>query len=119
MTRHHPITRPSYRAETATTLCMAIGACNPSDAAQIMAAALEQMATGGPDHDVFGTVRQDAEWWAEIAPAHEVQAYVNAGLRQLLKSAIGPKARKAVIVALWRGMTDQDKAAFLRAVAGD
>jgi hypothetical protein len=107
-----------YRAETAQTLCHAISMCDPQDAAQIMAAALETLQIGQPEHDVFGTVRRDAEWWAEVAPPHEVQAYVAAGLKQLQAKAIGPKARKALIVHLWNGMTAADKAAFLKAIGG-
>lgn len=106
------------RQESCMVLAEVISRCDPSDAAQIMAAALQSMETDGPEHDVFGTVRRDAEWWAELAPPHEVQAYVAAGLKQLAAKAIGPKARKELIVHLWNGMAAADKSAFLKAVGG-
>lgn len=104
------------RAEWASSLAWCISQCNPHDAAQIMAAALQNMETDGPQHDVFGTLRRDARWWAEIAPAHEVQAYVIEGLRHLKDTAVGRSARKELIVALWNGMRADDKEAFLRAI---
>lgn len=106
------------RQHRAKALCEAIAACHPRDAATVMTAALQGAETDGPQHDLFGTMRRDAEWWAEIAPPHEVQAYVVAGLRQVGQSAIGPKARKDIFAALWQGMAPGDKAAFLRAVGG-
>lgn len=116
MPAEKPSPQTRLRTERAMTLSIAISDCDPMDAAQIMAAALQDMETDGPQHDVFGTLRRDAEWWAELAPPHEVQTYVTAGLKQLTTRAIGPKARKEVIAQLWNGMTPEDKGAFLRAI---
>jgi hypothetical protein len=102
------------RIDAANNLCAAIAACEPTDAAQIMAAALQDMETDGPQHDVFGTLRRDAAFWAELAPVHEVQAYVLEGLKKLGQRALAPNARKALIVDIWRGMTPEDKREFLK-----
>ena len=109
---------PKYRAraEAVARLTAAIAQCHPHDAAQIMSAALENMVGDGPQHDVFGTLRRDAEWWAELAPVHEVQAYATAAAKQLGAKALGRKARKALLAALWNGMLPDDRAAFMRAV---
>ena len=110
----HKKLRPRY--EAVVRLTSAIAECHPHDAAQIMAAALENMVGDGPQHDVFGTLRRDAEWWAELAPVHEVQAYATAAARHLGEKAMGRKARKSLVAALWNGMHPEDRAAFLKAV---
>jgi hypothetical protein len=104
------------RDKACAVLAEVISRCEPTDAAQIMAAALQQMESDGPQHDAFGTVRRDASWWAESAPVHEVQAYVMAGLKQLGAKAIGHSARKQLLAALWTDMRAEDKSAFLRAI---
>lgn len=110
--------RVRSRGQAALHLCHAIGQAHPQDAAQIMAAALRDAETFGPQHDPFGHVRQDARYWAELAPPHEVQAYVLAGLRQLGQQALGSQARKEIFAALWKDMPAKDKAAFLAAIQG-
>ena len=101
------------RAEWAETLCFAIGQCHPHDAAAIMAAALEDMTTTGPQHDPFERYTADAEWWAELAPAHELQAYVYAGLKDITRNALGRNARKRFIATLWKGLSPDDRRAFI------
>ena len=109
------IASAKLRRAYAESLCYAIGQCRPKDAAQIMAAALEDMEVGGPD-PAFGPLRADAEWWAELAPPHEVQEYVYAGLKQLGQQALGSGARKRMILALWQGLSADDKRAFIAKV---
>jgi len=106
------------RVWAADNLVAAIHACEPTDAAQIMTAALQSMETDGPQHDLFSAIRRDATYWAELAPPHELQTYALAALRQLRRQAIGNTARKEIFAALWKDMRAEDKAAFLRAVNG-
>lgn len=105
------------RGEWNETLWFAINQCHPADAALIMTAALEDMTTTGPQHDPFEQWNADAEWWAEIAPAQEVQAYVYAGLKDIARNALGRNARKRFIVALWQGLSPDDRRAFLAHVS--
>lgn len=111
--------RLAERQRLALRLGRAISEAHPRDAAVLMTAALQALETDGPQHDLFGTARRDAEWWADIAPPHEVQAYVLAGLRQIGSAAIGPKARKEIFAALWLGMSAADRTAFLQRVRGE
>lgn len=85
-------------------------------ATQICEAMIAEHITDGPKADIFGHLRRDAQWWAELATVPEVQAYVVAGLLQLQERAIGHKARKEVLAALWKGMRPEDQGAFLRAI---
>jgi hypothetical protein len=96
--------------------CDALALCHRDIAVQIAEAALEQMRTGGPHSDLMGDIRREARWWAELAPAHELRAYVVAALDQLGQRAISDKARKEVFAALWKGMGEPDRAAFLQAI---
>jgi hypothetical protein len=106
--------RSRPRAVRQEVLCNAIEACDPQDAPSIMLAALEGMETGGPGlTDMLGRVREDAVWWADIAPQHELQEYVYAGMKRLAGGAMGSATRKRFIVALWNGLSADDRAAFL------
>lgn len=101
----------------AQALCNFIGDCHPVDASQVMVAALEDMVGDGPEVNVFCTLRGDAQWWAETAPQHELQEYTYAGMKQLGQRALGPGARKRLILTLWQGLTPADKRAFIAKVA--
>lgn len=102
----------------AEALCLAIAACDPADASLIMVEALQDMETGGPQHDALGTLRSDAAWWAETAPQHEVQEYVHEGMKRLAARALGRTTRLRLIASLWNGLSAEDKAAFLARVTG-
>ena len=114
-TTHLPIA-DRMRAEWANTLAMAIAECHPHDAAQIMTAALEDMQIGGPQGPSFGAVRQDAEWWADTCPQHELQEYAYAAMKVLAGRALGRTARLRFLAALWNGVAPDDKKAFLSRV---
>lgn len=58
----------------ATTLCLAIRACHPSDAAILMSAALEDLSAGMPIA-AFEGVMAEARLWAEWATPAELKAY--------------------------------------------
>ena len=101
------------RAEKAGALCRAIADCHPADAAQIMAAALDDLSAGPPEVDPFGRLREDAAFWADVAHPAELEAYFASALRRLGNRALGIKARKRLLVALWLSLSDPDRRAFL------
>ena len=102
----------------AEAACLALAECRPKDAAAICAAYLDTMETGGPRNDAFGLLHEDARWWADLAPVHELVAYVTAGLTRLPRRHPSLPARKALFKALWRSLPDTDRAAFLAHVKG-
>jgi len=117
-----PPTKPEYiptqptdplHIQWAEAACLALAECRPQDVAAICAAVLESMETGGPRHDVFGTLYSDARWWADVAPPHELVAYVIAGLARLPNRHLSILARKRAFMALWQSLPDADRAAFL------
>lgn len=107
------------RLETAKALCAAIAACHPSDAAEILAAALEYLSAGDPAFDPFGDLRADASFWAETANPFELEMYFAAALKRLGSTALGINARKRLIVALWQSLPPDGQAAFLARVDPD
>lgn len=104
------------RAALAESLCLAIAQCHPDDAAQIMAAALDDMSAGMPDLAIFSDMRADAEFWADAATPIEVEAYFVAALRRLGGMAHGLAARKRLLVSLWQSLPVPDRRAFLSRV---
>lgn len=107
------------RRAWAESLCIAISQCHPIDASQIMVAALEDMSRGSPPHTFLTLTDEDADLWAACAPQHELQAYTFAGLKQLGQRALTPAIRRRFIADLWRGLSQDDRKAFLARVAGD
>lgn len=108
----------AHRAAHAEALAFQISNCHPDDARTILTAYLQAAETGGPPNAIFAATLADAEWWADIAPPHEVQTYVYAGLKKLAGEAIGPNARARLLIALWNGMPADDKRQFLAFAAG-
>ena len=107
------------RYEWAEAAAFALSEAEPTAAAAICLAYLETAETGGPVlGDPFGMVAGDARLWATSAPPHELVAYTLAGLEWLPKSHLSTVTRKTAFKAIWHGFTDQDRAAFLRAVRG-
>ena len=106
------------RAAWAESLCMAISQCHPIDASQILTAALEEMEQGAPPHVFLRLTQEDADFWAMNAPQHELQAYLFAGLKQLPARAITPAIRRRFIAALWAGLPEADRKAFIAHVSG-
>ncbi|WP_143413211.1 hypothetical protein [Haematobacter genomosp. 1] len=100
----------------AETLCLAIGDCDPEDAAAICAGFLDRIRSPGPQHDAFGFVYGEATLWAEAAPPHEVAAYGLAALRSLQSRALGLDTRKRLLAALWSTLPPKERAAFLATV---
>lgn len=112
-------TASHLRTAWADALRFALDHCDRHDAAALCAGFLEAVETGGPLlGDPFGMTAGDARLWAASAPPHELVAYTGAGLERLPTSALSAGLRKAALKALWRSLTDQDRAGFLRAVKG-
>lgn len=105
-----------FRIGWAEAAIYALDHCDPKQGAAICATYLEQVETGGPYQDAFGHLYQDARFWAEAAPPHEVVAYTIAGLRQFPAAHIGIIARKRAFAALWERFSESDRIAFLRRV---
>lgn len=106
------------KGDPLVNLFKAIGACDRREALIAMAGVLDREAVDMPDVTGLYDRREDAEWWAGIAPPHQVQAYVWAGLKQLRHEAMGRDTRARMIVALWNGMAPADRAKFLAYVQG-
>lgn len=83
---------------------------------QVLCAALETVGADAPRGHFWGAVRDDAEWWADIATPVELEAYVGAGLRAITRRTFAPSAKKRLFVALWASMSDGDRKAFLKRV---
>ncbi len=103
------------RKFAARSLCEAIANTYPDDAAQILAAALEDMETDGP-YASFADVRSDAKFWADCASPRELEVYLWAILRVLGHRAFAVTARKRLLVTLWSSLPCDDRAAFLARV---
>ncbi len=71
-----------FRAERATTLCLAIADTHPEDAAPILEAALLSMNQGSPPPSLVG-VMDEAAWWADFATPVEHKAYCLACYRRM------------------------------------
>ncbi|NYS24609.1 hypothetical protein HUK65_06355 [Rhodobacteraceae bacterium 2376] len=63
------------RLERARILCLAIADCDPRDACQIMAAALDDLSAGMPGAPLFSYMDQ-AAWWSDLASKPELKAYL-------------------------------------------
>ena len=107
------------RAAWAESLGLAISQCHPIDASQIMVAALEQMEQGAPPHTFLTLTQDDADFWAASAPQHELQAYLFAAMKEMTARAITPAIRRRYIAALWSGLPEPDRKAFIAHVTGD
>lgn len=103
------------RTRGAVDLCLAIASCDQRTAMQIMSAALEDLLAGSPDPapDWLEGIRRDAEWWADLAAPHELEAYTAAGLRAIERTAFCERARKRLFLSLWETMTPADRQAFV------
>lgn len=118
--KHESIIHPAdlqARRAAVLALCDAIANCHPEDAAQIMAAALDDIGAGDPPmRDPFGDLREDATFWADCAHPIELEAYFASALKRLGSVALGIKARKRLFVALWQSFPLADRQAFLSRV---
>lgn len=120
-----PLIRPNWTITDATdplciqwaeAACLALAECREQDRAAICAAILDAMQTEGPRHDAYNLLYQDARWWADMAPPHELVAYGTAALDRLRGHALSIPARKRLFARLWETFDPKDRQAFLARV---
>ncbi|MCA1775539.1 MAG: hypothetical protein LC676_08015 [Loktanella sp.] len=83
------------------------------DAATICSTFLDEFGAGFPRLDWWGDAREEAAEWAYRANSGELEAYFTSALRRLENQALGLKARKRMIAALFQSLSAADQAAFL------
>lgn len=87
-----------------------------AEVAGLLVAWVDHVGAGMPDHDPFGGVRADAEFWCDVATPAEIVAYTCAGLRRLGDVEMAAVTRKRLFVALWETMAEADRRAFVSRV---
>lgn len=109
-------------AETARGLVMQLRDAAEMDRAAVVAACdavLEVLAPPHPElapfHEAF---REEADWWADVAPKSMQIAYLAAILRRLTNDPpVATTARKRAMVVLWNSLSSDERKAFLAKVA--
>ncbi|MEI4232216.1 hypothetical protein [Roseovarius sp. D22-M7] len=96
----------------------ALQSLDEQDAAVICATFLDEIGAAAPRLDYWGDVREGAGYWAYCANSAELEAYFTSALKRLRNQALGIKARKRMIAALFLSLTDNDKRAFLAWAGG-
>lgn len=86
---------------------------------EALCAALETVGAGAPRYELFGNIRDDAQWWADTATPVEVELYAAAALKRIHKATFATRARKRIFMALWSEFTPQERSAFLAKVNGE
>ena len=115
MTMHSPINLRHAWAESFAYLLLEV---EPGIAAEMCAVHLDTIAAGMPSLDPWGDLRADAEYWADCATVPELHAYACAAMRRLAGRMQGRDMRKRLLVAIWRSLSNEDRASFLRKVTG-
>lgn len=116
----HHSDKAQMRIMRAGALMIALRDAHPDDADQIICAWLHGAGdvaprTGFLDVELSAIVA-DAEMWAEAAPRVEIAAYVRSGMQKLAASALAAPMRRNLIALLWRGLSPDDKRAFIERV---
>lgn len=106
------------RQLSAEAAISALENCHPAYANAICWHWLREQETNGPRSDPFGFLYSEALFWADVAPAHELIAYVTAGLERLRGHCVPVAIRKQLFVDLWDAFDGSDQQAFLRRVSG-
>lgn len=100
-------------------LAAALSVVEPDDrgvVAELLVGWLEEISAGAPRWYPFSHIRDDAEWWADMATPAEIEAFVGAGLRRIERTQFAQAARKRIFVALWESMNDADRRRFVQRV---
>lgn len=104
------------RLGRARALGAAIGLCEPADAVAVMSAALADLGAGMPFPALTERLRDDARYWAAIASELELVEYAGAAMDRLKDAPLALVHRKQLLVALWTGLPDAERRAFLARV---
>ncbi|RWR29471.1 hypothetical protein D2T31_10850 [Sinirhodobacter populi] len=108
------------RIARAQLLWEALHGCEPEDALAVCAAFLDAHSTGGPEMAPFmEATASTAQFWADIAPPHELVAYGMAALDRLRTTALGLNTRKRLFVALWKTLSEEDRLRFVKRIDPD
>lgn len=94
-------------------LALSIRKTHPDDARVILTAALIDLMGGLPNCAVFGSIREDAEWWAGKATPVELMEVMLAALRRLKSRPMHKNERKRLLWAMWESLDPASQAAFL------
>ena len=106
------------RLQRAQTLCKAIRDAHPEDARQILAAALVDLSAELPSMAAFGSIREDAKWWAHGTSPEHLFALVEAALDRLRDRAMCLDLRKRLFFSLWKRFTKDERTSFLAYAQG-
>lgn len=107
-----------WRHEKRQAAIWALENLDPQDAATICATVLDEIGAGFPRLDWWGDAREEAAEWAYGANSGELEAYFTSALKRLNNQALGLKARKRMIAALFQSLSATDQAAFLEWARG-
>ena len=111
-------TEKGIRLERATALALAIRDAHPEDARQILAAALVDLSAELPSMAAFGSIREDAKWWAHGTSPEHLFALVEAALDRLRDRAMCLDLRKRLFFSLWKRFTKDERTSFLAYAQG-
>lgn len=104
-------------AERVVTFIRAQAKGDAPQVVAVLSAALDDLGAGMPELSaVSASLRADADWWADFATPHEVEAITAAGLRRIGEGPFGLAARKRILAMMWTSLTDDDRRAFLARV---
>lgn len=85
---------------------------------EVLCAALDTVGGGAPEYTAFGNMRDDAQWWADIATPVELEIYAAAALKRIGRATFAPRARKRIFMALWKSFTNEERVNFLKHMSG-
>lgn len=108
-----------YRLSRSRDLALAIRRTHPDDARVILTAALHDLMAGLPHFAGFGSIREDAKWWAGLATPIELIETMFACMEKIKDRALHKDMRKRLLWAMWRSLDADSRAAFLARVGAD
>lgn len=96
-----------------------VGHDDMPDVSDLLAGWLDHNGAGSPDSALFGALREDAAFWADIATPKELEAYVAAGLSRIERRNFAQVTLKRIFVSIWEVMSESDRRRFLSRVDPD
>ena len=106
------------RLSRARDLALAIRKAHPDDARAILTAALIDLMAGMPPHAVFGSIREEARWWAQNAAPLELFEVMSAALENLRNKPLHKDMRKRLLWSMWQSLDGESQTAFLAKIGG-